>query len=49
MKTTVRIMAFGAVTLALAMAATSALADPPDHYITKFIQKPMVELWLGRA
>ena len=47
MKTTVRIMIFGAMALALAMMATSALADPPDNYVPKFIQEPQIELWFG--
>ncbi len=45
MKTALTIMAFAAIVLA----SSTALADPPDDYVTKFMQKPMVELKLGDA
>lgn len=45
MKTSIQMMAVGALFLALAMVAATAVADPYPNQVLKFAQEPLIEEW----
>ena len=45
MKTAIQMMAVGVIFLALAMVATTAIADPYPNQVLKFAQEPLIEEW----